>query len=145
VKTLRLLRGDLVLTGNEYQEVSGEFKIQQDLRNALLEPLGNDRFHPGWGSSLPQFIGNNYVTAETVSRVSQEINRVLSNYVAVQQDTLQRDSLAGRKSRFTTADVVRSVEGVSMSAVADRVFGTIRLSTYGAYNVAFNLPIGKAS
>jgi phage baseplate assembly protein W len=144
VKTLRLLSRDLVLVGGEFQEAAGDVRIQQDLRGALLEPLGNDRFHPGWGSVLPQFIGVNYVTAETVAKISQEVTRVVANYVAVQQSNLQRDSLAGRISRYTTADIIRSVDGIAMTAVADKVYGTIKLSTYGAYNIALSIPVGSA-
>lgn len=145
MKTLRLLRGDLVLTGGEYQEVTGGEKIRQDLRGALLEPLGNDRFHPGWGSVLHTFIGKNYVTEESKSRIAQEIIRVIGNYVAVQRDNLQRDSLSGRKARYTTSDIVRGVNGVNMTDKNDKVYGVIKLSTYGAYNISLTLPVGKSA
>lgn len=144
MQTLRLLRGDLVLTGSEFQMVAGEDKIQQDLRGGLIEPLGNDRFHPGWGSVLNRFIGIGVVNPLNVSRVAQEITRVIQNYVAVQRDNLQRDAMSGKQSRYTTADVIRNVEGVSMSTREDKVYGTIKLSTYGAYNINFTMPVASA-
>ena len=41
--TLKLTRGDLTVYAGGYEMVSGPAKIVQDLRCALLEPLGNDR------------------------------------------------------------------------------------------------------
>jgi phage baseplate assembly protein W len=128
VRTLAIEGGDLVLTGGAYRSYEGVAKVAQDLRMALGEPLGNDRFHPGWGSRLFDFIG---VPLDEATRfaVEQECNRVIGLYVAVQRDKIQRDTLAAARSRYRTSEVVAQVQGVEVQMVEDRVQVRVMIRT----------------
>lgn len=128
MKTLALRDGDLVVGPGGYALLSGPSMVAQDLRCALLEPLGNDRFHPGFGSQAEDFIGLTD-SLDAQFEVQQEVARVVQNYVAVQRDRIERDALRGVKSRYKTNEVVAEVEGIQVRQVGDTLYVKIRLRT----------------
>lgn len=138
MRTLAVQSGDLALVGGSYLLYDGAALVAQDLRMALGEPLGNDRFHPGWGSRLHDFIG---VPLDEATRfdVEQECGRVISNYVAVQRDRIQRDTLAAERSRYRTSEVVAQVQGVGVTASLDTVSVRVSVRTVDSQQVAVEL------
>lgn len=84
--SLALVNGDLVQQGSTLQIVSGSAKLQQDMSLWLTERLGVDRFHPNYGSVLPNFIGG-VIGQGTQAAVQSEVDRVLGNYQAVQMQS----------------------------------------------------------
>lgn len=129
MKTLRLYDGDLAIGPSaDYQMVTGKHKVSQDVRAALMEPLGNDRFHPGWGSSLHDLVGD--VLSEDVrSDALVEVNRVVGNYAAIQRDRVEADINSGGSSRFTTDEIVSAVTGVRADAFLDSLKVQITIGT----------------
>lgn len=127
MKTLQLRGGDLVVGAGGHQTVRGTAMVAQDLRCALGEPLGNDRFHPGYGSTLADNIGR-MLDTDVQFEVQQEVMRVVGNYAAIQQDKITRDALAAKKARFTTDDVVADVDGITVKADIDSVRVSIALT-----------------
>jgi phage baseplate assembly protein W len=128
MKTLALAGGDLVVGPNGHRTVTGSSKIRQDLALALGEPLGHDRFHPEWGSVLPNYVGRP-ITADTELLVRSEANRVVQVYIDVQKNEIVNDSLAGRRSRFTTADVVARLDDIQTSLTFDTIRVKLKLVT----------------
>lgn len=129
MKTMLLADGDLVVgTSSDYQMVTDARKVQQDLKGALLEPLGNDRFHPGWGSGLHDMIGLP-ATPLLRSNVLGEVNRVIGNYAAVQRDMVEADVLSGQDTRYSTDEIVASVEQVDVTTSTDSVRIRVAVST----------------
>lgn len=118
MKTLELLDGDLVIGPNGHQTVTGAQMAAQDLRCALGEPLGNDRFHPGYGSTLGDSVGK-VLDDSTRFEVQTEVMRVVGNYSAIQQDRITRDVLSAARSRYTTDGVVADVGPVNVTAHDD--------------------------
>lgn len=119
MKTMRLDDGDFVIgSSSDYQMLVKTPKVEQDLRCALIEPLGNDRFHPGWGSSLTEFIAQPLDPALELT-VTTEVNRVLGNYAAVQRDKIEADMYSNAETRFTTEEVLASVLGVKTTTDRD--------------------------
>jgi phage baseplate assembly protein W len=128
MKTLEIQGRDLLLVGGAYATLEGAPKVVQDVRFALAEPLGNDRFHPGWGSRLEEFVGlplDDVVAFD----VRQEAQRVAGNYAAVQQDKIQRDALADVRSRYRTGDVLVGVDDVRVTRGLDQVRVQVLLRT----------------
>lgn len=111
MKTLALQGGDLVVGPKGHATISGSPKIRQDLALALGEAYGADRFHPTWGSSLPLWVGRP-ITADTELLVKSEVSRVVQAYIDLQQAQITDDSLNGRRSAYTTADVVARLDDV---------------------------------
>ncbi len=127
MKTLQLRGGDLVVGPGGHQTVRGTTMVAQDLRCALGEPLGNDRFHPGYGSTLSDNVGR-VLESDVEFEVQQEVMRVVGNYSAIQQDRITRDALSAKKARYTSDDVVADVEGVSVKADMDSIRVNIALT-----------------
>lgn len=137
MKTLRLSNGDLTLNGRALAEVSGTAKVRQDLRGALAEPLGNDRFHPGWGSRLDDFVAQ-IADQQTEFDVRGEVSRVISNYASVQRDKVEADIHSGGETRFSTDEILAAVQGVAVTTVGDRINVDIRLQTASGEVVVLN-------
>lgn len=138
MKTLMIRNGDLVPGPDGFETVTGSRKVAQDLRMAVGEPLGTDRFHPGFGSRLDTYVG--VVNDESVRfEVEQEVTRVVQNYVAVQRDMIQRDMATGGRSRFTTDDVVGSVDSIKATSLYDAVNVRVQLRTLAKTGVLVEL------
>jgi phage baseplate assembly protein W len=125
VKTLQISHGDLVVSGGSYAMLTGPARIAQDLRLALGEPLANDRFHPGYGSQLESYVGLPG-SPHQLFEIEQEVGRVVGLYSAVQRDRISRDTAAGVRSRYRTADVLASLTAVDVVQTGDAV--SVRLS-----------------
>ena len=137
MKTLLLRDGDLVVSRRDYRTVTGTGKLAQDLRGALAEPLGNDRFHTGWGSTLEQFIGL-LIDPYTEVDIRSEVNRVIGNYASVQRDKVEADVNGDGDSRFTTSDLVDRIEQVLVGSTYDTVNIGIRLRAVSGEVVVLN-------
>lgn len=137
MKTFALAEGDLVVGPRGYATVSGATKLRQDLGVAVREPTGGDRFHPGWGSTLSSIVGSQ-VNAATKVKVQIEVARVISNYIAVQQDVRKRDAALGRASRFSTGEIVRKIESVTVAQAFDSLRVRIVLRTVSDDTVTLN-------
>lgn len=120
MKTLALQSGDLVVGPNGHKTITGSAKIRQDLALALGEPYGNDRFHPDWGSVLPNYIGRP-IGPDTEMLVRSEAARVVQVYIDVQTAEIVNDTLAARRSRFTTADVVARLDNINTQISFDSI------------------------
>jgi phage baseplate assembly protein W len=137
VKTLALQSGDLVIGQAGHKTITGLSKIRQDLALALGEELGNDRFHPLWGSTLPKYVGMPIV-GDTEMLVHSEIARVINAYISVQQSEVVNDSLAAARTRYSTADVVAQVTAINTSVSYDTIRAQVTLRTVSQQDVTIN-------
>lgn len=129
MKTPLLDDGDLVVgTNSDLAMATGTNKVVQDVRGALLEPLGNDRFHPGWGSDLDSYIGTPTFSDVTIT-VQSEVNRVVGNLAAVQRDQIESQSLNSDVSTWTTDEVIAGVTSVNVQQTYDAVNVEITVGT----------------
>lgn len=126
--TLNLDDGDLVIGPRGFDLVAGAQRITQDLRGAILEPLGNDRFHPGYGSRLDNYVGRINDPALAFA-VRQEVTRIVSNYVSIQRDKVERDAVSAGRARYTTSDVIASVGAVHTTVKDDSISVVIEVNT----------------
>jgi phage baseplate assembly protein W len=140
MKTLALEDGDLVVSKRDYAPVSGIGKIRQDLRGALLEPMGNDRFHTGWGSLLEQAIAA-VVDENLRLDIESEVNRVVTNYAAVQNDQIDTDVTSQTDSRFTTDEILSRIESIKVTTSLDSVLIAITLQTASGQVVALTTSV----
>lgn len=128
MKQLALENGDLVLGPQGHQTLTGAPRIKQDLEIALREEYGLDRFHPRWGSLLNRYVGET-IDDETRLLVQAEVNRVLQNYVIIQNAGVLRDLTYDVKGRYSTSDVVRSVLAVEAQLDLDGILLSVVLQT----------------
>jgi phage baseplate assembly protein W len=120
--------GDLVLSRGGFALVSGQAKVKQDLGCALREPIGTDRFHPGYGSLLSGFIGQ-AITRETSAMIEAEVYRVVKNYMLTRMAVIQDDFTNGRKPLYEAAEIIQNIDEVRLRQEADRFYVLVRLST----------------
>lgn len=141
MKTLLLAQGDLVVTPRGHATVDGSSRVRQDLALALGEELGHDRFHREWGSVIARFVGGT-VTASTELAVISEVNRVLGVYITTQRQNIQRDGLKQQISRFSTSDVVQSVQSITADILLDTIRITVVLLTGSRETVTITRTVG---
>lgn len=142
MQTLALVDGDLVLGADSYVMLTGPNKIKQDLYLALTERYGSDPYHPLWGTILAQFIGVPLTEAAQQS-VFNEVNRVLTNYIAVQSDLVNSSASTDTKSTMTTSDIVRAIESIVPQAVGPDLQITVALTTMAGQQVVVQSQAGS--
>lgn len=134
MRSFAIQNGDLVLGQGGFQSVSGTAKVRQDLGIAMREPLGCDRFHPRWGSVLPNFVGEP-ITQRIGPQVEAEVYRVVRNYMAAKANQMQAEFLRGQKASVTADEVVVNITKVDVAWSMDRVYVRVSLETAGGGNV----------
>lgn len=136
MRQIALINGDIAIgTDGGMLMHSGAARIKQDLTLALAEEYGTDRFHPTWGSVLPQYLGQ-LLTAEMQQLVRAEVNRVIQNYIVIQQNDVVRDTTVDVRGRYDTSDVVQSVGAISVVQVLDAVYLSATLTTLARQTVS---------
>jgi phage baseplate assembly protein W len=128
MKTLALRNGDLIATQQGHATATGSERVRLDLAVALGQEFGTDRFHLKFGSYLKQFIGNQ-IGPELAFAVEAEVVRVVNNYISIQQQIINQDALKGRRSRFSTADIVSEITSAEAQPYFDRIYIRLRLRT----------------
>jgi phage baseplate assembly protein W len=142
MRSLALIQGDLAIDGTgDYLTFSGVDRIRQDLTLALTETFGSDRFHPSWGSILDQYLGQP-ITPELEQAVKAEVNRVVQNYITLQQQEVLRDSQVDIAGRFDTSDVVRNVDGIQSRILYDTIYVSATLTTLARETVTISRQVG---
>lgn len=135
MQTFMMRDGDLSLTSGSFEVATGGDKLYQDLSFALREPIGTDRFHPGWGSALPQFIGGTASPATAVL-VQNEVRRVVRNHSVVQQGKISADIRSRQPARYGTGEIIKEIGEIQVRAEYDRLHVRCLLSTLSAAEVA---------
>jgi hypothetical protein len=137
MRTLAIRNGDLAIEGGNYAMVDGRSKLFQDLAFAIGEPFGNDRFHPRAGSLLDRYIGGTF-DDETSLLIRSEVIRVITQYADAQREVMRRTAADGLRQLFTSAEIVRSIESVSIEQQMDRIKVKVSIRTGSGETVALN-------
>lgn len=139
MKTIQVTGGDIAVRGDgDVVKLTGAERIKQELTLWILEPIGTDVMYPGFGSTIHTYIGQP-ITEETLAEVRAEVSRIVDNYIAYQtqfMDGYQSRSMQVFLDSWTNADVIRSVDLIDVSAVADTCTISVQLTTVGGESVA---------
>jgi phage baseplate assembly protein W len=142
MQSLALVQGDLAIDGTgDYLTFSGVDRIRQDLTLALTEEFGSNRFHPTWGSIIKQYLGQQ-LTPEVEQAVKAEVNRVVQNYIVLQQQEVLRDSQVDVAGRFDTSDVVRNVSDIMSRVLLDTIYVSATVTTLARETVTISRQVG---
>lgn len=134
MKTLAIEHGDFVIGAGGFVTVDGPSKVKQDLAVAVREPYGSDRFHPRWGTLLHEYIGL-AANDEMDMRVRAEVTRVIQNYQFSQGQVLERDTMQGRRSRYSTGELVDAITAIEVRQEFDRYRVKVTLRTLGRQEI----------
>lgn len=144
MQTLALVHGDLSIdSAGNYATFSGANRIRQDLTLAMTETYGANKFHPGWGSTLENFVGNP-ITQTLQQFVKAEVNRVVTNYIVLQQAQVLRNTTYDIAGVFDTSDVVRSVDNITVSSALDTIYVSATLTTVARQTITITRQVGAS-
>lgn len=137
MKTFALVQGDLSPSGGGYLMYEGPAKINQDVTLALKEEYATDPFHPRWGSVLKRYVGLP-MTAELKAKVLTEVNRVINNYITIQNARIVSDNNSSTPSRYSTDDIVQGVTNLSAQQIYDSLIVSLTLQTASRQTLDIN-------
>lgn len=142
MQTLALVHGDLSIdSSGNYATFSGADRIRQDLTLALTEAYGANSFHPKWGSILESYVGNP-ITQNLQQLVQAEVNRVVQNYIVLQQAQVLRNTTYDIAGVFDTSDVVQSVGPITVRTALDTIYVTATLTTVARQTITITRQVG---
>jgi phage baseplate assembly protein W len=131
MKTFALNGRDLSLTGSGYTMVEGISRVKQQLGLGLRESYGGDRFHPRWGSVLPEWIGTVIDRPGMSMEIRSEVIRVIKNFMSVQTAEIDARAARGLSPVVRPSEVVLGVTDVRVTQLQDTVSVTVYLQTAG--------------
>jgi hypothetical protein len=148
--SLRLEHGDLSLSGASLGTVTNEQKLVQDLRCWILEKMGTDDLHPGYGSLIdggvsPDGTFSMGVVGESldlvVLSVESELRRIVSEYQGQQLSRAKSDRFVYNKATLTVREVLLSISEITVSLSEDRLNVVLGLQTAAGQNIDITLAI----
>lgn len=151
--SLRLYHGDLQKQGSQLAKASNETKLVQDLRCQFLYQMGIDKNHPDYGSLIDGGVMPNGTIRDSLigmddkeyvkSLLYTEIQRVISDYQERQLARAKMDKMMYGKATLTKAEVIASVQGITVNEYLDGLKVIISLET-GANTVqSIELSVGS--
>ena len=141
MKQLELRDGDLTVGPGGYAMIRGARRVQQDLGAAVREVLGNDRFHPGWGTVLADHVGQRQ-SNEVIMLIRAEVSRVIHNYIAIQTGQITSDMDAGVRPRYGPDEIVADVGVVEVQQRLDQINVRVTIRTYSGEDVTILRSVG---
>lgn len=141
MKTLEIRNGDLALAPGGYATLTGAAKVKQDLGVAVREPLGCDRFHPNWGTTLSDLTGS-AMSGDAESLIQSEITRLVRNYAAIQDDLLAADYGQGVKPRFDIDEIVSDLSSIEIQRREDAVYIRVKVKTMSGSTTTLVTSVG---
>lgn len=139
--SLRLQNGDFVPSGGSYALAQNETKLVQDLRCWILEELGDDPFHPTYGSKIngDEVIGQQ--TQFAVIELEGEIRRIVTELQKQQIARARREQLTQGKVTLSRGEVLISLSGIELVQNQDRLSAKLSLITGDENYFTFEIPL----
>lgn len=130
--------------------VTGSKKTFQDLRFAMLEPMGNDPMHPAYGSLLDGGrLPNGRIVQSMVGsdpsfayRIEEEINRIVQDLVSRQRQRADLDTQTFGKSTLSEKEKIVSVSSIEGKQMGNRFIVQVNIITEGQGSIIITTPIG---
>lgn len=149
--SLQLRNGDLALSGAQFGTVTNENKLIQDLRCHILEHMGTDNAHPGFGSlidggvtpegqAVTGVIGEEHIDLVVIA-IEAEIQRIIKEHQAKQLSRAKSDRYLYAKSTMTPREVLLGIANIQITQREDRlnVKVTVQTATGSVLDLDFPL------
>jgi phage baseplate assembly protein W len=140
MKTITVSNGDIQLNGGKLQFSYGSDKLAQDIQRWFTEPIGTGFTTPGFGSLLPEMIGTGQ-NGSTVTKVTNEIYRLLQLYQGQQVIYLQTAQNAGQLANWNRNEIIQSIQSVNVTLNNTAVLANISLLTLANNTLNISLSI----
>lgn len=109
--------------------LGGQMKLRQDLGILVREALGEDRFHPRWGTELGEYIGMT-VSSQTKALIQGEISRIIHNYMMIQGSQIEADLNSGKPPRHISSEILTGIEKIEVQQWFDRLNVKVTVRTF---------------
>jgi len=129
MRTHALRNGDFDLIGDRFAMVEGAARVQQQLGLCMREVWGIDRFHPGWGSVMPNWIGGVIAGPELNMDLRNEVRRVIQNHMTSTNDGINRRANSGFAPVITANEIITDISNIVIRHQQDRIFVRVVLGT----------------
>ncbi len=114
MKTLTVQNGDLQLDSSGRLTFQiGANKLIQDLTLWLEEPIGTGFTTPNFGSTLPDFIGQNF-TPYLSARIQAEALRIFTLYQKNQISALKNAQNLSQLGNWNKSEIINSINNISV-------------------------------
>jgi hypothetical protein len=151
--SLALRNGDLALGGTQLATVTSSRKLVQDLRCALLEPMGTDDLHPSFGSLIdggrkpdgtmvPSLIGSHNWRRAAIE-VRAEINRIADEHRRRQLMRAREDQFTYGKPTLDPGELLIQITDLRMVQVQDSLVVNVTLKVGNGTTHEINIPISN--
>lgn len=149
--SLQITHGDFRVESAHLGTVTGQAKLVQDFRCAILEQMGTDNLHPDFGSLIdggttPEGIASSGVIGETDLQmvallIETEINRIARYMQRAQLARAKSDKLTYGKATLTPQEVLLQLNGIAMTQKEDSIQVVISLTSASNGNFDVNLNV----
>ncbi len=129
---------------------TGIQKLAQDLRCHLLERMGTDRHHPGFGSVLDGGTREDGVEIESIigetdegliaSFISGEVARIVRDYQSKQLDRALGDRLRYNKTTLSDHEVLEAAD-ITLTHMEDAMMVNITLRSSSGASQRIGIPL----
>lgn len=151
--SLALRNGDLALGGTQLAAVKGTAKLIQDLRCAILEPMGTDSLHASFGSLIDggrkpdgtvvtsPLGGSNWSAIS--SQIEAELRRILDEHRSRQVARARSDQFTYGRPTLDPGELLLAIENIQMISVQDTLVCQIALQVGDGTNRVLNIPLSS--
>jgi hypothetical protein len=149
--SLQLRGGDLVIGGSTFGTVTGQEKLVQDLRCAILERMGTDEDHPWFGSLIDGGRLNGVEQASIIATdnwemavlaVESEIRRIVDQYQKAQIVRSEKDRTTYGKPTLLPGEILMGVSNIQFYQAQDNLLCRVTLITGADGEITVNVPLG---
>lgn len=151
--SLRISNGDFAVKGAQLSTVSGTQKLVQDLRCAILEKMGTDNLHPGFGSlidggvrpdgsQVPSIIGvSNFALA--TAAIEADIRRIANAYQKAQAERIKTERLVYNKVTLTASEILAGISSIQTVQDQDALYVRLTLLVGNGTEVDLTVPVAN--
>lgn len=150
--SLEISGGDLNLVSGAdgAAVVTGRRKTLQDIRFAMLEPMGNDPMHPSYGSLLDGGrLPNGKIVQSMVGgdsssayRIEEEITRIIQDFIARQRTRANLDIQTFGKSTLSETERIASINSIEGKQIGNRFIVQVNIITENRGAIIITSPVG---
>ena len=149
--SLQLRKGDLVIGGTSFGTVTGQQKLVQDLRCAILERMGTDEDHPWFGSLIDGGRLNGVEQSSLIASddwgaailsIEAEIRRIVDDYQKRQIVRTERDRTSYGTPTLTPGELLMGIAEMQFFQAQDNLLCRVTLITGADAQVTVNVPLG---
>ena len=147
--SLRLQNGDFVPSRGSLAVARNETKLIQDLKCYILEEIGNDPYHPEYGSKLNGGQENGVRIQGVLGRSGQfaqleaesELRRIVSNYQKLQLVRARTDHVARGQISLDRGEVLVSLSGITFTQEQDTMTAKLTIQTGDGSTFDIGVPV----